>query len=153
MSDTPTPDVLLADAARGALESIERTTAAVVRHTTGSDADVVLAAMRALGPDSKVQVSELTGRVTCYVTLKGLDGFKDPRLTTVLEQFADWPATTADYTYGDPNRDFSFTHPDDHKDWLMVQVYAYVRGDSPTCRVVTVGQETVTSERRVIVCD
>ena len=44
------------------------------------------------------------------ISLGDLDSFKDKKLTRLLERFADWDATTNDYTHGAPNRDFYFTY-------------------------------------------
>lgn len=96
----------------------------------------------------------------------------------------EWTASTMDFTFTDnPNRDFKFTRvvpfTDEQNDamarhpsarWLnahgytsmiprslslSVSVYAYVKADSPTCRVVVTGvkEEVIRTETKAIVCD
>lgn len=117
--------------------------------------------------------------VYIYVYLRDLSSFKDdPRLTRVLERFAgdEWTADTTDWTGNTlPNRDYRFTRTtpwvtdmrSPHARWLAeygdlptslmvsVTLAAYVRSDSPTCRIVTTGikEEIVRREIREIVCE
>lgn len=117
--------------------------------------------------------------VYIYVYLRDLDNFKDdPRLTRVLERFAgeEWTADTTDWTGNTlPNRDYRFTRTtpwvtsmrSTHARWLAehdslptslyvsVTLAAYVRSDSPTCRIVTTGikEEIVRREIKEIVCE
>ena len=89
------------------------------------------------------------------VSLHQLDSLKDKRLMRVLEKFADWEGASQDYTYGNqPNRDFYFTHQTPFGIRIKVAVYAYVKTDSPLCRVVVKGVTTkvVEEEIREIVC-
>lgn len=88
------------------------------------------------------------------VSLRELDSFKDKRLTRLLEKFADWESSTQDYTYTQPNRDFMFTHQTPFGIRIRVAIYAYVKSDSPLCRVVVKGVTTrvVEEEIREIVC-
>lgn len=97
---------------------------------------------------------------------------------------SEWTADTQDFTYtGQPNRDFKFKrsvplndalrevidrHPSErwltrngysfhiprHLD-LSVNIYAYVKPDSPTCRVVVTGvtEQVIRTEIKKIVCD
>ena len=83
------------------------------------------------------------------VNLNTLDGFKDPVLVDLLEFFTaktehmttrDWP----DYL----NRDFSFELDD-----AMVNISAYVRSDSPTCRKVQIGVKVEEVPQYQLVCD
>ena len=115
--------------------------------------------------------------VGLYVTLRELKSFKDKRLLNLLAKFdGDWEAKTNDYTYsGAPNRDFTFSqrhawlHPtgDRNVTWLRkhgldvpysftleVCISAYVKSDSPLCRVETVGfeEKVVKTEIKKIVC-
>lgn len=91
------------------------------------------------------------------VSLRGLDSFKDKRLTRLLEKFAGdgWVAHTQDHTYeNQPSRDFSFTQQAYFGIRIKVAIYAYVKSDSPLCRVVVKGVTTkvVEEEIREIVC-
>lgn len=119
--------------------------------------------------------------VYIYAHLRNLDNFKDdPRLARVLERFTDapevWEANTTDWTGNTlPNRDYRFTRTtpwvtdmrSPHARWLAehgdlptslyisVTLAAYVRSDSPTCRIVTTGikEEIVRREIKEIVCE
>ena len=89
------------------------------------------------------------------VSLRDLDSFKDKKLTRLLEKFADWESSTQDYTISNqPNRDFHFTHQTSFGIRIKVGIYAYVKSDSPLCRVVVKGVTTrvVEEEIREIVC-
>jgi len=91
------------------------------------------------------------------VSLRGLDSFKDKRLTRLLEKFAGdgWVAHTHDYTFDNqPNRDFDFTQQAHFGIRIKVTIYAYVKSDSPLCRVVVKGVTTrvVEEQIREIVC-
>lgn len=128
--------------------------------------------------------SDYDASVSIGVTLRDLPGFKAPVLQRAIEPFLSsaWRASTQDYTYDAPNRDFKFTqsfplpqslldaverHPSAR--WLRandneymiprslsisVNIYAYVKADSPTCRVVVTGvkEEVVRTEVKEIVC-
>lgn len=87
--------------------------------------------------------------------MRELDGFKDKRLVTLLEKFADWSAETRDYTYDAPNRDYHFERKYPQGFIVRFSVYAYVKSDSPTCRIVVKGVTTkvVEEEIREIVCE
>lgn len=89
------------------------------------------------------------------VSLRELASFKDKKLTRLLEKFADWESSTQDYTISNqPNRDFYFTHQTPFGVRIRVSIYAYVKTDSPLCRVVVKGVTTrvVEEEIREIVC-
>jgi hypothetical protein len=127
---------------------------------------------------ANVASSEYTNAVFISVTLYGLRSLRDARLTRVLERFSDisWHATTRDYTFGDqPNRDYEFERlvpvalpaSNAHVRWLdkhehhvpisfslYIRVNAYVKSDSPTCRVVVTGvtERVVREEVKEIVC-
>lgn len=74
------------------------------------------------------------------ISLKNLNGFKDPKLAEVLERLimlnpvrmssADYPANY--------NRDYHFSF-----NGLQVSVYAYINSDSPTCKKVVTGERYV----------
>lgn len=87
--------------------------------------------------------------------MRDLDGFKDKRLTKLLEKFADWTAETRDYTYDAPNRDYHFERKYPQGFNVKFSVYAYVKSDSPTCRIVVKGVTTkvIEEEIREIVCE
>lgn len=93
--------------------------------------------------------------VRLSLPMRDLDGFKDKRLTKLLEKFADWTAETRDYTYDTPNRDYHFERKYPHGLNVKFSVYAYVKSDSPTCRIVVKGVTTkvVEEEIREIVCE
>ena len=83
------------------------------------------------------------------LNLNGLEGFKDPQLLQLLEFFTartdksstrDW----ANYL----NRDYTFELDD-----VMVNISAYVRSDSPTCRKVQTGVKVEEVPQYEIVCD
>jgi len=88
------------------------------------------------------------------LSLHDLDSFKDQKLTRLLEKFADWEASTSDFTHGNPNRDYYFTFHHPRGLTFKVAIYAYVKSDSPTCKVVVRGitQRVIEEEIREIVC-
>lgn len=144
-----------------------------------------------------LDVDQHAETVRIGVSLRDLDSFKDARLLKVLEAFvggadgsaaAEWEASTADYTFTMPNRDYSFTRrlsladptrlppglrkalarahdtlstlnpwdPSTPKELkIIVNVYAYVKSDSPLCRVVVTGvtERVVREEKKEIVCE
>jgi len=93
--------------------------------------------------------------VRLSLPMRDLDGFKDKRLIKLLEKFADWDAETKDYTFDAPNRDFYFDRSYPYGFNIRVAIYAYVKSDSPTCRIVVKGVTTkvVEEEIREIVCE
>ena len=101
-----------------------------------------------------MSLSDYSDTVRISLTLRNLDSFKDKTLLSVLEPFATWDSHTADYTYGMPNRDYKFkmNHADGFT--LGVFVWAYVKEDSPLCRIVVTGikEEVVRTEVKEIVC-
>lgn len=105
-----------------------------------------------------VYVSDWNNVVFMNVTLDKLDSLKDDtRLVRVLEPFTSgvWTtAETSDWTGGDkPARDYRFNREVEGFR-LHVTICAYVKEDSPTCRIVTrVHEEVVKREERVIVCN
>ena len=92
------------------------------------------------------------------VTMYDLDSFKDKKLTSILERFLDWKTSTSEYTSGLPNKDFrfdkKFTDDKAGEFEISVAVYAYVKADSPLCRIVVTGvtEEVVRREVKQIVC-
>lgn len=130
----------------------------------------------------RVNISSLgySEEVALSLSLSNLSSFKDKQLLRLLERFSDstWRAETRDFTFNQPNRDYSFTRtipvsfPENNKHarWLRengyehrvpttfalcVRIYAYVRSDSPTCRIVVTGvkEEVIRSEVKQIVCE
>jgi hypothetical protein len=117
------------------------------------------------------------GNLHMTLSVDDLNSFKDKRLLKVLDVFSgdDWETETRDYTGSRPNRDFTFrkelrtphNYGSVHYKWLKkrghtfdstfelsVYVCAYVKEDSPSCRVVVTGfeEEVVRKEIKKIVC-
>jgi hypothetical protein len=93
---------------------------------------------------------------TVYInaTVRGLASFKDAKLTRLLERFIDWETQVNEYVYSDtPNKDFTFTKKLDGME-IRVCIYAYVKSDSPLCRIVVTGvtERVVREEVKQIVC-
>ena len=84
------------------------------------------------------------------VSLNGLDSFRDPQLVEMLDFFTSKTdkVTTTDWTHAYTNRDYSFELDD-----VVVNISAYVRSDSPTCRRVQTGIEVQEVPQYRIVCD
>jgi len=84
------------------------------------------------------------------VNLNDLDSFKDQQLVDLLEFFTSKTdkVTTTDWTHRAVNRDYSFELDD-----VVVNICAYVRSDSPTCRRVQTGFEVQEVPQYKIVCD
>jgi DUF4097 and DUF4098 domain-containing protein YvlB len=109
-----------------------------------------------LRKDVYMQADWYDSSIRMSLSLRNLDSFKDEKLTRLLEKFADWEAVSTDYTYDNqPNRDFIFTHQTPFGIRIKVSIYAYVKSDSPLCRVVVKGTTTrvVEEEIREIVCE
>lgn len=128
----------------------------------------------ALRKYASLSLSSYANEVYLNCQLYDLDSFKDERLLKALAPFADWEGNTNDYTFKSPNRDFhfhkEFTWEHDtrsiaykklvkldklpHHYAIRMAVYAYVKEDSPLCRVVVTGieEKVVRNEIRQIVC-
>ena len=131
-----------------------------------------------LRASTQVRLATFSDTVFISTLLSNLDGFKDPRLLTLLNRFIEpgWKAATSDFTSGDvPNRDFTFTRrftwehdtravaykklikeglniPQTFE--ITVTISAWVKEDSPTCRIVTKEKEEVMKRvERFIVCE
>jgi hypothetical protein len=108
--------------------------------------------------DATLAMSVFSNSVFINLHVFDLDSFKDKRFTSLLERFIDWEATTNDYTHHLPNKDVRFDkqcHDDKVGDFtISVQIMAYVKPDSPLCRIVTTGftEEVVRKEVKQIVC-
>jgi hypothetical protein len=111
-----------------------------------------------LRKNATVSLSGFSNSVFINVSMYDLNSFKDKKFTALLERFIDWETTTNDYTYHMPNKDVRFDKRE-HDDkvgsfTISVQVMAYVKEDSPLCRIVTTGftEEVVRKEIKQIVC-
>ena len=119
----------------------------------------VKAAFEAFPPvmrkDINMSLSAYGESVFMNLTIRDLDSFKSPKLTKVLEKFVgdEWTARVNDYPNETPNKDFHFEQRVGGF-LLSVSVYAYVKSDSPLCRVVVTGmtERMVREEIREIVC-
>jgi hypothetical protein len=105
--------------------------------------------------DLNLEVHNLYIRTSFYkpyieVNLNDLESFKDPQLVDLLEFFTSKTdkVTTTDWTHRAVNRDYSFELDD-----VVVNICAYVRSDSPTCRRVQTGTEVQEVPQYKIVCD
>ena len=111
-----------------------------------------------LRKDTHIVLSGFSNTVMINVYMYDLNSFKDKKLTNTLERFIDWETSSTDYTYNTPNKDVRFDKEDyDHKVGkftITVTVLAYVKLDSPLCRIVTTGytEEVVRKEIKQIVC-
>ena len=105
--------------------------------------------------DLNLEVHNLYIRTSFYkpyieVNLNDLESFKDQQLVDLLEFFTSKTdkVTTTDWTHRAVNRDYSFELDD-----VVVNICAYVRSDSPTCRRVQTGTEVQEVPQYKIVCD
>lgn len=100
-----------------------------------------------------LSIAAYSSTVYINATVRGLDSFKDAKLTRLLEKFLDWETQVNEYTYGEPNKDFAFTKKLDGME-IRVCIYAYVKSDSPLCRIVVTGvtERVVREEVKQIVC-
>jgi hypothetical protein len=89
------------------------------------------------------------------ISIRDLDSFKSPKLTKVLEKFMgdEWKSRVNDYPNETPNKDFHFGKQVGEFA-IDVSIYAYVKSDSPLCRVVVTGvtERVVREEIKEIVC-
>lgn len=125
-----------------------------------------------------VRIATFSDQVFISCMVSDLDGFKDARLTTLLDRFMEpgWKTASIDWAGGDvPNRDYQFTRKFtwDHDTRavaykklvkegraipqtfdITVSISAWVKEDSGTCRIVVKEREEVVKrEERFIVCD
>jgi hypothetical protein len=103
--------------------------------------------------NASLHLSSYADAVHISLMLRNLESFKDKRLTNLLEAFIDWDAQVNEYTWGDPNKDFKFQQKYDGLE-IHMTVYAYVKSDSPLCRIVVTGvtEKVVREEIKQIVC-
>lgn len=112
----------------------------------------------ALRKDATLSLSTYGNTVFISMRIDNLDSFKDKQLTNVLEKFLEWNATTSEYCHSMPNKDFrfdkKFTDDKVGEFEISIAVYAYVKADSPLCRIVVTGvtEEIVRKEVKQIVC-
>lgn len=86
---------------------------------------------------------------TVHLTLRDLEGFKDPQLTDLLEFFMKYTDKIEEREWAVyMNKDYTIICDD-----MIVAVSAYVREDSPTCRKIATGTkyEEVTTYK--LVCE
>ena len=131
-----------------------------------------------LRTSASIRIATFSDQVYISVLLSNLDGFKDERLVSLLGKFTDdgWNASSDDWAGGDvPNRDYRFTR---RFTWehdtraiaykklikegaaipttfeISMNISAWVKEDSATCRIVTKEREEVIKKvDRFIVCD
>jgi hypothetical protein len=148
----------VAKAKADAIETAKRTAAkaTLLKHHAVKEAfDLIPLNLR---KHATVSLSCFSTSVFINVVMYDLNSFKDKKLTTLIERFIDWDTSTSEYTHGTPNKDFRFDKKEyDHKVGsftISVQVMAYVKEDSPLCRIVTTGftEEVVRKEIKQIVC-
>ena len=112
-----------------------------------------------------VCVSPNSSSVNVYITLRGLNGFKDElleKLITVVTDFGDsnfnHVKCTTDECAQVMNRNYNygFYSTPERSSWnydIAVQISAYVSSDSPTCKKIKVGEEIKVVDKFEIVCD
>ena len=119
----------------------------------------VKAAFEAFPPvmrkDINVSLSAYGDTVFMNTTIRDLDSFKVPKLTCLLERFMgdEWKLRVNDYPNETPNKDFHFGKQVGEFA-IDVSIYAYVKSDSPLCKVVVTGvtERVVREEIKEIVC-
>ena len=117
----------------------------------------------AMRKDVDLSLSTYGDSVYMNTTMRNLESFKVPKLTCLLERFMgdEWKARVNEYTNDTPNKDFHFERRVDGcrmacVDFtLNVTIFAYVKSDSPLCRVVVTGvtERMVREETKEIVCE
>lgn len=125
----------------------------------------VRAAFEAFPPvmrkDVDISLSTYGDSVYMNTTMRNLESFKVPKLTCLLERFMgdEWRARVSEYPNDTPNKDFHFERRigetgQYHEFTLNVTIFAYVKSDSPLCRVVVTGvtERMVREETKEIVC-
>jgi hypothetical protein len=83
------------------------------------------------------------------ISMYNLEGFKSMRLESVLWMLETIGTLESTKEYASClNRDYKYA-----VDGYKVQLSAYVKDDSPTCRKVVIGTDTVTTPKYAIQCD
>jgi hypothetical protein len=93
---------------------------------------------------------------TIALTLRGIEGFKCPALSAVLEYCNEKcePNRTSTSDWAESlNREFRFKLAPQFGENCTITVNAYVKSDSPTCRKVVVGTVMEEVKRYEIQCD
>ena len=103
-----------------------------------------------------MSIAAYSSTVYISASMRGLASFKDKQLTRLLERFMgdEWVAQVTECTGSStPNKDFSFSKKIDGME-IHVSIYAYVKSDSPLCRIVVTGvtERVVREEVKQIVC-
>jgi len=108
----------------------------------------------AIFKDLDLSVHNLYMRTSYYkpsieVSLNKLESFKDVQLVKLLDFFADQTEKMGTRDWANYlNRDYTFELED-----VIINISAYVRSDSPTCRKVQVGVKIEEVAQYELVCD
>jgi hypothetical protein len=91
------------------------------------------------------------------ITVTRLSGFKDERLAALMSAILDLgfePTRSNNYSSGEClNIDYSFRIQHSKTQSVGLTIYAYVRSDSETCRLVPDGEETIVKPKFRLECD
>lgn len=105
-----------------------------------------------------LDASSFSNSIYIVACIPDLNSFKEKSFVSLLGRFIDWEVSCTDYTHNSPNKDFRFTKTLQDKVLgefnIVVSVMAYVKSDSPLCRIVVTGvtEEVVRKEIKEIVC-
>jgi len=108
----------------------------------------------AIFKDLDLSVHNLYMRTSYYkpsieVSMNKLESFKDPQLVKLLDFFADQTEKMGTRDWANYlNRDYTFELED-----VIINISAYVRSDSPTCRKVQVGVKIEEVAQYEMICD
>jgi hypothetical protein len=108
----------------------------------------------AIFKDLDLSVHNLYMRTSYYkpsieVSMNKLESFKDPQLVKLLDFFADQTEKMGTRDWANYlNRDYTFELED-----VIINISAYVRSDSPTCRKVQVGVKIEEVAQYELICD
>ena len=107
-------------------------------------------AFKNLGENADLYISHAVfERPSIMLTLRELDGFKDPQLVQLLEFFMQYTDKIEEREWAQYlNKDYNITCDD-----VRISISAYVRDGSPTCRKVAVGTKMEEITTYKIVCD
>lgn len=98
--------------------------------------------------ETHISFSASYGEPSIGVYLWKLDSFKDERLTTLLERLMDLADPEVREYPESLNKDYRFDLGD-----ARVQISAYVKSDSASCRRIQVDTKTVEQPVYKIICD
>ena len=146
-------------AVQEAIDNIEYQTGVISSLASLEHNELAMAVLGIFENEEYASISVSGSSVYVYVTMSGLDGFKDERLVNAMMGLMlaceDWEMETKD-SAEILNRNFKFskaiTREDEKRFWTHVTIAAYVRSDSPTCQKVVVGQETKVVDKYEIIC-